>query len=58
MGEIEQRLNRTNELLERLISIQEDVQTRQKKFLKIYKAVLIVAAIWLVIYIGLEVFLM
>ena len=58
MSDTDQKLERTNELLERLVSIQEDVQNRQKKFLKLYKLVLIVGAVWLVIYIGLEVFLL
>ncbi len=40
MSEIEKKVDRTNELLERLVSIQEDVQSRQKKMLQIYKRVL------------------
>lgn len=58
MSEIEQKVDRTNELLERIISIQEDLQGRQKKILLIYKRVLLVTVLFAIGYIGLTVYLL
>ena len=58
MSDTEQKLDRIKELLEELVSIQKDVQTRQAKFHGLYKRVLWVGAGFLVIYFALNLFLL
>ena len=57
MNELDKKIDRTNELLEKLISIQETGLTRQRIFLKLYKFVLITAIIWLCIYTAINIYL-
>ncbi len=58
MNESSDKLDKTNELLEKLVSIQEDVSARQLKFLKLYKAVLSIVAVFLVIYIAINIYIL
>ena len=58
MSDTDQKIDRTNELLEELVTIQKDVRERQIKFLGLYKKVLLVLAVLLVAYLALSVYLL
>ena len=58
MSDTDQKLDRIKELLEELVSIQKDVQTRQAKFHTLYKKVLWVGAGFVVIYFALNLLLL
>ena len=58
MNEPKDKVDRTNELLSELVTLQKEAMARQSKFLKLYKVVIGVGVVFFAIYLATSLFLL